>query len=234
MRQMNPRAGGCCCWPWRSGQDDSPQLAPRRRDEEIVRRRYPTAMATELPHRVTVEEWAALPEDEPGELVDGRLVEEEVPDYIHEVVVGWLIAQLRAWVVPQGGVVGGSEAKFAIGPHHGRKPDVTVYLPASRMPPRRGPVRHPPDLAVEVVSARARDERRDRVEKPDEYARFGIRHYWLIDPETRILEIYELDAAGRYARMTAAAEGHVTLEAFAGLVLDLDALWAETERLADE
>ena len=25
----------------------------------------------------------------------------------------------------------------------------------------------------------------DRIEKPDEYARFGVRHYWLIDPEAR-------------------------------------------------
>ena len=41
--------------------------------------------------RMTTSEWAELSEDVPGELVDGRLVEEEVPDYAHEVIVAWLI-----------------------------------------------------------------------------------------------------------------------------------------------
>jgi hypothetical protein len=31
---------------------------------------------------LTLEEWGDLPEDVPGELIDGRLVEEEVPDYL--------------------------------------------------------------------------------------------------------------------------------------------------------
>ncbi len=48
-------------------------------------------------------EWAALPEDEPGELVDGLLVEEEVSGYVHEVVVGWLIHMLRVWITPAAG-----------------------------------------------------------------------------------------------------------------------------------
>src|SRR5262249_30275468 len=33
---------------------------------------------------MTLAEWAAMPEDEPGELVDGLLVEEEVADTPHE------------------------------------------------------------------------------------------------------------------------------------------------------
>jgi hypothetical protein len=43
---------------------------------------------------LTLAEWGALDEDEPGELVDGVLVEEEVPDYVHELVVAWLIGVL--------------------------------------------------------------------------------------------------------------------------------------------
>ena len=38
---------------------------------------------------MTFEEWAAMDEDEPGELVDGRLEEEEVPDTMHEMIVTW-------------------------------------------------------------------------------------------------------------------------------------------------
>src|SRR5262249_46621439 len=52
--------------------------------------------------RMSLDEWASLPEDEPGELVDGLLVEEEVADWDHEDVVAWLMLLLGAWVVARG------------------------------------------------------------------------------------------------------------------------------------
>src|ERR1051326_9318052 len=52
----------------------------------------------QLGRPLTFEEWAAMDEDEPGEWVDGRLEEEEVPDLIHELVVSWLI-HVRCFLV---------------------------------------------------------------------------------------------------------------------------------------
>lgn len=118
---------------------------------------------------LTLDDWAAMDEDEPGEFVDGAVVEEEVPELAHETVIVWLIQILREWLVPRGGFVFGSEAKFAVAPTRGRKSDVTAYLPDCGPLPRRGIVRVPPSIAVEVVSERPRDASRDRVEKPDEY-----------------------------------------------------------------
>jgi len=40
--------------------------------------------------QMTLEEWTELPDDVPGEFVDGRLVEEETPNVVHEVIVMWL------------------------------------------------------------------------------------------------------------------------------------------------
>ena len=152
---------------------------------------------------ISLEEWSALPEDEPGEVVDGHLEEEEVPDYVHEFLLMLLGHIFAGWVVPRGGALGGPDAKLALSGRRGRKPDLTVYLPGSAFPPRRGLIRVPPDIAVEIVSPTPRDERRDRVEKVDDYAAFGVRWYWIVDPELRSLEILELGADRRYVHALA-------------------------------
>jgi len=181
---------------------------------------------------ISLEEWAALPEDEPGELVDGRLEEEEVPDYVHEVLVILLGRLLANWVLPRRGLVGGSGGKFGTGERRGRMPDLTVYLPGRR-PPARGLIRVPPDIAVEIVSPTPLDARRDRVEKVDDYAAFGIRWYWIVDPELRSLEILELGPDGRYVHALGATSGVIgPVPGCEGLALDLDELWGEIDRLA--
>lgn len=64
--------------------------------------------------------------------------------------------RLRSWILPQGGRAAGSDAKFAVSAKRGRKPDLTVFLPG-RLPPRRGLIRVPPQIAVEIVSATPKD-----------------------------------------------------------------------------
>lgn len=182
---------------------------------------------------MTLEEWAALPEDVEGELVDGVLVEEEVPDYTHEAVVVWLLVVLRDHFRARGGDAVGSGLKLGVTPRRGRIGDVVAYA-RGRRPPARGVVRVPPDVIVEVVSPRPSDERRDRVQKPDDYAAFGVRWYWLVDPELRTFEVWELGADGRYVRALGAEAGRIErVPGCDGLVVDLDALWAEVDALGD-
>jgi Uma2 family endonuclease len=183
---------------------------------------------------MTLEEWGDLPEDEPGELVDGRLVEDEDVGLLHDVVVAWVIRVIGTWIAERGGLVGASDTRFAVTGSRGRKPDVFVYF-AGRKGPAHGLVRTPPDIMIEVVSPRPKDARRDRIEKTADYAAFGVRLYWILDPGVESLEIFERDDNGRYGLALGAADGAVQdVPGCPGLTLDLDALWAETRRLQAE
>jgi Uma2 family endonuclease len=188
----------------------------------------------DLDSQRSLEAWAALPEDVPGELVEGQLVEGEEPENAHEIIVTWLIWVLRQWGTFRGVIVLGSGAKFAIGPERGRMPDVSVFLAGAPRPPRTGLNRRPPSIAVEVVSPTPRDARRDRVDKLAEYARFGVRWYWIVDPGLRSFQILELDAQARYVHVVDATEGTIDpVPGCDGLAIDLAALWREIDALAD-
>ena len=73
-----------------------------------------------------------------------------------------------------------------------RHSDFTIHLSPS---PDEGPriwTRWVPDLVVESVSEGG--EERDYVEKRTEYLRAGVREYWILNPNTRVL--HALQRAG--------------------------------------
>jgi len=184
-----------------------------------------------LPHPklMSLAEWADLDEDVEGELVDGVLEEEEMPTYWHETIVVRLIVALHEWARRRGANVVGSEAKIAVGPRRGRKPDITVHLPPRIPSAGESLVKATPHIVVEVSSPRPRDNRRDRIDKHSDYARAGIPYYWVVDPQLRSLEVFKLDRSRRYTVVLLAGEGNVRVPGCPGLVLDLDALWKPVE-----
>jgi Uma2 family endonuclease len=176
-------------------------------------------------------EWAD-DDSVPGEYVDGHRTEEEAPSFLHEAIVGWLSLVFGVWLKGKGWVLS-SEAKLAVSPTRGRKPDVSVFLLGGAPSRRSSLLDVPPFIAVEVLSPSHRDQIRDRVEKLFEYAAFGVRLYWLVDPEIRIVTVYELGMDGRYVVALSASDGQHAVPGCDGLILDLDALWAHVDLLPE-
>ena len=78
-----------------------------------------------------------------------------------------------------------------------------------------------PDLVIEVLSPST--ARLDRDRKKDAYARFGVREYWIADPDTRTLETYRLE--DQSFRLTSTSEATVPSSAlFPDLTFDLQSL----------
>lgn len=170
----------------------------------------------------TWDDFVALPDDDKRELIDGYLVEVDVPTYDHEAIVMALGYFLYGWTVANGGRVLASGYKVKVSPKRGLMPDVQLYR-AGRRPPQQALTEGAPDLGIEVISPSS--GRYDRVTKLEYYRSIGMPEYWLVDPSEQSLHRFVLvDGAYRVE----AFEGDQTLtpDTFPGLSLPLAELWA--------
>jgi len=80
-----------------------------------------------------------------------------------------------------------------------------------------------PQWVCEVLSPSTR--RRDRILKLPFYARAGVAHVWLVDPEAEMVEVYQLDGA-RWTLLGTWGEDKARLAPFDAVEIDLSLLWA--------
>jgi Uma2 family endonuclease len=202
-------------WDKWEGGSDEPDARPARPTPRVLRA-----------EPMTVDEW--LHQEDPGELVGGLFIEEEATSPLHDAVVGWLLEALRAWASSRGALVSGPGHKLVVSALGGRKPDISVYTTDDLPEGDEDLSRRPPTLVVEVMSPRRVDGYTDHVIKLDEYARLGVKWYWLIEPNQRIFECMELGPDARYTMFLGAVDGgQLRALGLAGLALDLDDLWAK-------
>jgi Uma2 family endonuclease len=179
------------------------------------------------PGPYTWSDFIALEEDDPRELLDGELLEIEVPNWDHERIVAALITFLSTWAwARKAGQVVGSGYKVRIDDRRGVMPDVQFYRRGnSPVGQQAGLERGRPDLAIEVISPSSRSK--DSVRKLHDYAALGVPEYWLIDPEASTLERLVL-REGTYS-IVEALEGVAMFrpDGFEGLEIDLGLLWEE-------
>ncbi len=175
----------------------------------------------------TWDDFVALDDDDLRELIDGELVEVEVPTSLHERIVIELGYWLTAWSRSgHGGHALASGYRVRVSERRGVMPDLQFYRAGNDagMTQPQGLVSGHADLVVEIVSPSSR--RYDRVKKLNWYAQLGVPEYWIIDPEARTLERLVL-RDGAYV-IAASLDGEETFrpESFEGLEIPLAKLWA--------
>jgi Uma2 family endonuclease len=174
---------------------------------------------------VTWAEFVALPEDDLRELIDGELVEVEVPGHLHEAIVADLAYYLGGWVREHGaGRVLGSGYKVRISETRGVMPDLQVLSKETwQRTEDAGLASGRPEVAVELISPSSR--RYDRVIKLRYYADAGVPEYWIVDPEARTVERLVLRDGAYVIAQTAGGEETFQPEGWDGLAIPLAELW---------
>ncbi len=152
---------------------------------------------------INPEDLLRMPDAGRFELIDGDLVERHM-SALSSYVAAQLVALLGAFCREhQLGWVLDSEVGYKCFPWKARRlrrADVS-FISAARYSlaqlSREGQISIAPDLAVEVISPG--DEVSELNRKLADYRRAGVRLVWVIDPETRIVDVHTLE--GTLARL---------------------------------
>ncbi|PTL78309.1 Uma2 family endonuclease [Vitiosangium sp. GDMCC 1.1324] len=174
----------------------------------------------------------ALPENVVGEIIAGELHVSPRPAAPHTVAASRLGGELMGPFDRGRGGPGGwillDEPELHLG-EDVLVPDLGGWR-RERMPrpPRTVAFSLAPDWVCEVLSSST--AALDRAAKLPVYAREGVRHVWLLDPEARTLEVFRLEGARYTLLITHAGMAHVCAEPFEAFALELAFLWGEEQR----
>lgn len=169
----------------------------------------------------TYEDWEKTPEDgNRWEVLDGVMVCEPPPGIPHQLVSGNLYFLLEGHVRSRrSGVLFATPVGVVLSRENVVEPDL-VYIPVDSLHilTDKG-LQGAPALAVEILSPGTR--RRDRLVKREIYERFGVREYWIVDPEGKTVEVFALEE-GKYVSRGVLKDGDVLRSPlFPGLEIDL-------------
>ena len=165
-----------------------------------------------------------LPDRSSCELLLGRFYARVPPSIGHQIVLESAWRHLRAVAAATSGRAYRGPLDLELAPHSVVKPDL-FFLAAGRRDLLVELRNATPDLIVEVLSPET--ARQDRREKVAIYAACGVKEYWLIEPEARLVDLL-VNQAGRFV-VTLASAGRHQSPAIAGLTLDLAAFWRDVE-----
>jgi Uma2 family endonuclease len=170
-------------------------------------------MATALEPRTkrwTYEEYYRLDDDQRYEIIDGELLlMAPAPDTWHQNWIGSLFLIFTTHVrAKKSGQVLLSPVDVILDSENTVQPDLFFIASANVGIIEKRGIFGTPDLLIEIVSPSS--VRRDRYQKRDLYARFGVKEYWIGDPANRSLEVHTLDASAYQLYCCVEEKGIVT------------------------
>ncbi len=145
-------------------------------------------------HRLSIDEFAAMPREGRWELIDGEPVEVTPASGRSSHIGGRLYVRLANFAEPtELGWAFPADTGFILFDDRAtlRSPDVAFVRRERLVEPPDTFVPHAPDFAAEVLSPS--DRRPDALAKVAMYLQAGVRLVWLIDPARRSVTVFHPD-----------------------------------------
>lgn len=141
----------------------------------------------------TLEDYYQLPEDVHMELIDGVIYNMSLPSSIHQLLCGLIYGKLLGYVSTCRGscvpMISPIDVQLDCDEKTMVQPDIAVVCDRNKI--MEHCIYGAPDFIIEVLSPTTK--KRDSIIKLNKYMSAGVREYWLIDPDKKIVIVYDFE-----------------------------------------
>lgn len=141
----------------------------------------------------TLDDYYQIPDEYRVELIDGVIYDMSAPTSAHQLITGIIHARLLAYVSEKKGkclpIVSPIDVQLDCDTKTMIQPDVVIVCDRNKVINRC--VYGAPDFVLEVLSPFTR--KKDTVTKLGKYIDAGVREYWMIDPDKKMVLVYDFE-----------------------------------------
>lgn len=153
--------------------------------------------------KYTYQDYLAWPEEERWELIEGIPVMQTAPSWQHQAISRELIIQFGNYLRNKSCNVFASPFDLILTNDENEKTSKNVFQPDLLVVCDNNRLRGTgyfgvPDLVVEIVSPST--GRSDKFYKFNMYEKYGVKEYWIIEPDIKLISVFTLNENGRYGR----------------------------------
>lgn len=141
----------------------------------------------------TINDIYSLPEGERAELIDGQIYFMAPPSTNHQRIVSDLHYHIKDYINKNNGECEVFPAPFAVFLSDSEKnyvePDISVVCDKEKITDKG--CQGAPDWVIEIVSPSTKQM--DYYKKLFKYRMTGVREYWVVDPERKLVTVYNFE-----------------------------------------
>lgn len=181
----------------------------------------------------TYADYLSWPESERVELIDGIPYLQAAPSRIHQKVLSELHRQVANFLV-------GKECEVYPAPFHVvldleeeveyekdrqnvLEPDISIICDQTKLDDLG--CKGNPDMVVEIISPST--VREDKIKKFNKYEQAGVKEYWIIEPQEKIVSVFTLQENQRFGRPDLYTDDdQVKVSIFNDLMIDLSMVFS--------
>lgn len=148
----------------------------------------------------TIDDIYALPDGERAELIDGKIYYMAPPSWSHQRISSYLHNEIYNYIKRKNDECEVLAVPFAVFLNNDDinylEPDISVICDQSKLDEKG--CHGAPDWIIEIVSPSSKP--RDYMTKLFKYRTAGVREYWIVDPDKRMIMVYgfEKDTVEQY------------------------------------
>ncbi|MGB9840933.1 Uma2 family endonuclease [Thermovenabulum sp.] len=175
----------------------------------------------------TYADYIKWPENQRIELIDGKVYLMTSPSRIHQKTLGKIFYQFANYLKDKSCEVymAPFDVRFPDKNEENEKdiknvvqPDMIVVCDEAKLDEKG--CKGAPDLVVEIVSPST--AQKDKLHKFNLYEKHGVKEYWIVEPENKILNVFTLQENKRYGRPDIySQDDKVKVSIFEDLMIDL-------------